>query len=154
MGINVLIQHTSVSVTVGTGCHYDNLRCHQGRQSWYLDNCPFSVLIPNLSNGGQFGLWFCHFFKTREQAFVLVTVFLRYRCYDRVLYDRLKTVICNDANFVVHGGIGFCRYDNLRCHKWRQIWQMTTLAFSTQRRVLSKLFQLTRTIVHHSFTLT
>ena len=28
---------------------------------------------------------------------------------------------CHNVNFVVTGGTGGCRYDNLRCHQWRQI---------------------------------
>ena len=27
------------------GCHNDNLRCHQWRQSWHLDNSQFSVML-------------------------------------------------------------------------------------------------------------
>ena len=34
---------------------------------------------------------------------------------------RLKTLHCHDAKSVVSGGIGGCRYDNLRCRRWRQI---------------------------------
>ena len=29
---------------------------------------------------------------------------------------------CRDGNFVVTGGTGGCRDDNLRCHQWRQSW--------------------------------
>ena len=34
----------------------------------------------------------------------------------------IKTRCCHDANFVVTGGTVGCRYDNLRCRQWRQIW--------------------------------
>ena len=35
---------------------------------------------------------------------------------------QLKIQSCHDANFVVTGGTGGCRYDNIRCHQWRQSW--------------------------------
>ena len=38
-------------------------------------------------------------------------------------------------NFVVTGGTVSCRYDNLRCHQWRQSYQIDTLLFSVFRCV-------------------
>ena len=43
--------------------------------------------------------------------------------------NALKHKSCHDANFVVTSGTVGCRYDNLRCHKWRQSWHHITRVF-------------------------
>ena len=45
--IPTLIQ-TNVVITVTFVASYDNLRCHQWRQSWYSDNSGFSASFPGL----------------------------------------------------------------------------------------------------------
>ena len=41
-----------------------------------------------------------------------------------------KTERWHDVNFVVAGGTGGCRYDNLRCRHWRQSWPHGDSRFS------------------------
>ena len=42
----------------------------------------------------------------------------------------LKTKGCQFDNFVVTDGTVSCHYDNLRCHQWRQNYQINNLLFS------------------------
>ena len=49
---------------------------------------------------------------------------------------KLKTESCNNANFVVTGDTGGCRYDNLRCHYWRQIWHYDNSWFPMKESVV------------------
>ena len=42
-------RNANIDVTGGTvGCHNDNLRCHQWRQSWHYDNSWFSVYVNSI----------------------------------------------------------------------------------------------------------
>ena len=50
--------------------------------------------------------------------------------------ETLKTKGGQFDNFVVTGGTGSCHFDNLRCHQWRQSYQIDDLLFSVNRKVV------------------
>ena len=57
------------NVTGGTvGCHNDNLRCHQWRQSWHYDNSWFSVYVNSI-------LWFTHILRNANNCYYVLLMF-------------------------------------------------------------------------------
>ena len=45
-----------------------------------------------------------------------------------------KTASCHTTMSVVTCGIVGCRYDNIRCHRWRQSWHLGNPPFLNQRQ--------------------
>ena len=80
------------------GCRPDNLRCHQWRRGWRRGGSQNSVAY-----------WLINVRLWLDKQCKLVTG--RYR----------ENIV--DAGFVMAGGTGGCRPDNLRCHQWRRGWR-------------------------------
>ena len=57
---------------------------------------------------------------------------------------KMKSDSCHedrDANFAVTGGTGG-RYDDLRCHQWRQIWHHDNFGFSVEAKGNSQMLNI------------
>ena len=62
-------RNANFDVTGGTvGCHNDNLRCHQWRQSWHYDNSWFSVYVNST-------LWFTHILRNANNCYYVLLMF-------------------------------------------------------------------------------
>ena len=62
-------RNANFDVIGGTvGCHNDNLRCHQWRQSWHYDNSWFSVYVNST-------LWFTHILRNANNCNYVLLMF-------------------------------------------------------------------------------